>query len=356
MFNLTPLFLILLLLISASQLTACVEEKTELRGAGATFPAPIYARWRALFHRENPNIVVHYDAVGSGSGIQLITDKKVDFGASDALLTRNEQRALDTPLLTIPTVIGPVVLAYNLPMIEQKIRLSGEVIVGIYKGDIKRWNDPKLQLINPEINLPDIEIHVAYRADSSGTSHIFTSYLSAIDEDWQENIGTGKKVNWPTSDEWAGEGNDGVAHRILLEPGGIGYLELKYAQNAGLNYADLINQEGMTVSPTVESVQQAELNTPAPQKGYLKTSIVNAPGKGSYPIAGFTYLLVYKDLSDMPEQKRQALFSFLDWILGKGQQEVSKLHYTPLPEALKTRVRDDITKIKVNLEKAEITE
>lgn len=354
MFKLTPIFLILLSFISASQLTGCVEETIELRGAGATFPAPIYARWRALFHRENPNIVVHYDAVGSGAGIQLITDKKVDLGASDALLKPSEQRALDAPLLAIPTVIGPVVLAYNLPMIEQKIRLSGDAIVGIYKGEIKRWNDPKLQSINSDVELPDIAIHVAHRSDSSGTSHIFTSYLSAIDEDWQQTIGTGKKVNWPTGDDWAGEGNDGVAHRILLEPGGIGYLELKYAQNAGLNYADLINRDGMTVSPTVESVQQAERNTPAPKKGYLKTSIVNAPGKYSYPIAGFTYLLVYKDLSDMPVQKREALFSFLDWILGKGQQEASKLHYTPLPEALKTSVRADISKMKAGLEKTEL--
>ncbi len=334
------------IVLMTTQLTGCIGDTVELHGAGATFPAPIYARWRALFNRENPQIVIHYDAVGSGKGIQLITNNKVDFGASDALLKKSELRALDKPLLAIPTVIGPVVLAYNLPRLEEKMKLSSNVIAGIYLGTITHWNDSKLQSINPGIALPDLPIRVAHRKDSSGTTHIFTSYLSAISAEWRENIGTGKRVNWPTGNDWAGEGNDGVAHRILLEPGGIGYLELKYAQNAGLNYADLINREGSIVEPSVTSVQQAERNTPPPDSGYLKKSIVNAPGKESYPIAGFTYLLVYRDLSDMDSAKVHALFKFLDWILSKGQQEAPKLHYTPIPEELRKNVLADIQQMK----------
>jgi phosphate transport system substrate-binding protein len=323
----------------------CIGEKVELYGAGATFPAPIYARWRALYHRANPDIVIHYRALGSGRGIEAITAREVDFGASDALLKASEERALPAPLLSIPTVLGPVVLAYNLPDFESELTLSGEAVAGIYLGDITRWDDPRIVATNPGIQLPDHSIHVAHRSDSSGTTYIFTDYLSAVSETWLAGVGRAKQVHWPTGDEWAGEGNDGVAHRILLEPGGIGYLELKYAQNAGLKYARLMNRDGYAVLPSVGSVQQAESNTPATPGTYLKPSIVNAPGKYSYPIAGFTYLLVYRDLSHMEPNRAIALIDFLKWILGEGQQEAPKLHYTPLPEAVRQAVLDDVRNI-----------
>jgi phosphate transport system substrate-binding protein len=325
----------------------CFDQTTELQGAGATFPAPIYARWRALFNREYPEIAIHYDAVGSGSGINMITAKEVDFGASDALLKESEKRALDSSILEIPTVIGPVVLAYNLPDLKQTLRLSAHAIAGIYLGDITHWNDPAIQSINPAVDLPVFPIRVAHRKDSSGTTFIFTEYLSSISSKWSENVGWGKTVNWPTGDDWAGEGNDGVAHRILLEPGGIGYLELKYAQNAGLKYATLINRDGFDVEPGIRSVQAAEKNTPLPQNSYLKKSIVNAKGKNSYPIAGFTYLLVYKDLSYMDKKKSEALIRFLNWILTTGQHEVHKLHYTPLPEILRKKMIAEVRQLKL---------
>jgi phosphate transport system substrate-binding protein len=324
-----------IVLITVALLEGC-GESVELHGKGATFPAPIYARWIALYERANPDVNISYKPVGSGRGIQAITAREVDFGASDALLKRNEERALPAELLAIPTVIGPVVLAYNLPDLKTTLTLSGDTLADIYLGRITRWNNRRLALINPDVTLPDREIHVAHRSDSSGTTYIFSDYLSTVSDEWRERVGHGKELYWPTGDDWAGDGNDGVAHRILLEPGGIGYLELKYAENAGLSYAALINKAGEPVKPSVRSVQMAEKNTPPSPDTFLKPSIVNAPGKESYPIAGFTYLLVYKDLRYLGNPKReQALVKFLAWILTEGQKTAHELHYTPLPKSLR---------------------
>jgi phosphate transport system substrate-binding protein len=335
------------LILITSGLGGCMDDHTELHGAGASFPAPIYARWQALFHREHPHISVHYQAVGSGKGIKTITARKADFGASDALLKKSEKRALPAPLLTIPTVLGPVVIAYNLPRVKGELTLSGELIADIYLGKITSWDHPRLKALNPQLNLPSLPIRVAHRTDSSGTSHIFTDYLSSVSDEWKEDVGKGKRVFWPTGDDWAGEGNDGVAHRILLERGGIGYLELKYAQNAGLKYAVLVNRAGQKVRPTPASVQEAEQNTPAQADSYLKPSIVNAPGEKSYPIAGFTYLLVYRDLSAMKPEKAHALVKYLKWIMTKGQVEADKLHYTPLPGWLRDKMLTEIERLKL---------
>mgnify|MGYP001600748331 CR=1 FL=1 len=334
-----------LIALVALGLGGCIGDQIELKGAGATFPAPIYARWRALYQRANPHVSVHYRPVGSGRGIKAIAARKVDFGASDALLKPSEERALPGPLLAVPTVLGQVVMAYNLPRLEGDLTLSSELVAAIYLGHITRWDDPRLQAINPDLELPDLPIRVAHRSDSSGTTHIFTDYLSSVSAEWRERVGTGKQVYWPTGNEWRGEGNDGVAHRILLEPGGIGYLELKYAQNAGLRYAALINRAGERVWPTPQSVQSAERNTPPTPGTYLKPSIVDAPGEASYPISAFTYLLVYRDLSEMDPEKAHALIDFLRWILTTGQPEAEILHYTPLPENLRDAVLADIDRI-----------
>ena len=334
-----------LLLLAAGSLTGCIGDQIEITGAGATFPAPIYARWRALYQREHPGTSVHYRPVGSGDGIKAITARDAEFGASDALLKTSEARALRAPLLAVPTVIGQVVLAYNLPQVSGDITLSGDTIAAIYLGEITRWNDFRLKAINPDVALPDLPIRVAHRSDSSGTTHIFTSYLSAVSAEWREHVGIGKRVFWPTGDDWSGDGNDGVAHRILLQPGGIGYLELKYAQNAGLRYAALLNRAGNRVWPTPGSVQEAERNTLPSPDTYLKPSIVNAPGDNAYPIAAFTYLLVYQDLSYMEPYKAHLLIDFLRWILTTGQHEAAVLHYTPLPKDLRDAVLEDVAAI-----------
>lgn len=336
-----------LILAGLLSLSGCGEPQIELHGAGATFPAPIYARWRALFHRQHPGISVHYRAVGSGRGIEAITERRVDFGASDALPTQTEVRAFPDSILAIPTVIGPVVVAYNLPRLEGDLTLSGELLAAIYLGEIKRWSDPRIAAVNPELELPSLPIRVAHRRDSSGTTHVFTDYLSAVSAPWREGVGRGKEVLWPTGDDWAGEGNDGVAHRILLEPGGIGYLELTYARNAGLKYAALINRAGLRVWPTPESVIAADENTQPTPGTYLKPSIVNAPGESSYPIAAFTYLLVYQDQTGMEPGEAHALNQFLQWILTEGQAEARKLHYAPLSDAVRTQALREIASIRL---------
>ena len=332
-----------LLLTLSLGLIGCRQQTVHLKGAGASFPGPIYARWRALYHRQNPHVKIAYQAIGSGGGIRAITARTVDFGASDALLTARESEQLPAPLLTIPTIIGAVVLTYNLPgLTDTQLVLSSDVIADIYLGKIRLWDDERITELNPDVALPTLPIRVAHRSDSSGTTFIFTDYLSAVSPIWRAQVGRGKKVAWPTSEKlagkgakFAGKGNDGVAHRVLLEAGGIGYVELRYALNAGLPYALLVNRAGKAVGPTPQSVQEAEQKTPASPESWLKPSIVNATGEGSYPIAAFTYLLIYEDLTYLEPEKAHALADFLKWVLSKGQPEAQKLHYAPLPETVR---------------------
>ncbi|TCP21115.1 phosphate ABC transporter substrate-binding protein PstS [Rhodovulum adriaticum] len=327
---------------AAMALGGCWTRPVELSGAGATFPAPLYARWIALFERAHPEIRVSYRAIGSGGGIRNITAQDVDFGASDALLNPDEVKALPAPLLTIPTVLGAVVVAYNLPQFDGQLVLSGKVLADIYLGRILRWNEAPIAALNPQATLPDLPIHVAHRADSSGTTSIFTDYLCRISPEWQSWIGCGKMVRWPTDADLAGLGSDGIAHQIQLEPGGIGYLEVKYALNAGLPYATLVNRAGYPVRATTESVQSAELNTPATDDSPIKPSVVDAPGEDSYPLAAFSYLLVYRDLGYLPRDKGQALITFLRWCLTEGQIQARKLHYVPLPAPLQDHFLGEI--------------
>ena len=328
------------LLPATLALSACWRE-IEITGAGATFPAPIYARWMALFERAHPEVSMVYHAIGSGGGIRAITRREVDFGASDALLGAAETRALPAPVLTVPTVLGAVVAAYNLPDYRDELILSGPVLADIYLGRITRWNDPRIAELNAG-PLPDLPVRIARRGDSSGTTNIFTDYLSHVSADWRAEVGTGKTVTWPTPGTLSGTGSDGLAHQVLLEPGGIGYLEVRYAENSGLNYATLLNAAGAPVRPTPAAVQSAEERTPDAAQGGLKPSIVDAPGAESYPLAAFTYLLVYRDLGHLPRDRAEMLVTFLVWCLTEGQQEAAKMHYVGLPAALRDRVLAEV--------------
>ncbi len=336
-------FVILLL----ASFTFRLQHGEQLHGAGATFPAPLYARWIALFERENPEVKIRYDGVGSGAGIRAISAKEVHFGASDAMMNHEVAANLPGELLQIPMALGPVVMAYNLPDVDDRITLDSELIAGIYLGEIERWDDPRLQGLNPGIEMPDDTIFVAHRADSSGTTAIFTDYLSAVSSRWKNEVGHGKKVEWPVS-SGAGEGNDGVAHQIFLKPGGIGYLEMKYAENAGLHYAAIINRDGHKVLPSVKSVQAAEQNTPVIPGQITKTSIVNAPGATSYPIAGFTYILAYRKPGHIHSPElREALVDYLTWALTEGQRFTAELNYTPLPLYLQEKALALVKSIEV---------
>jgi len=314
----------------APSLAACGRRTIELHGAGATFPAPLYARWMALFHRQHPEIRLRYTPVGSSAGIAAITDRSHDFAGSDALPTDGQLKRMPGEALVLPMALGPVVLAYNLPGFKGGLTLSGEVVAGIYLGRITRWRDPAILALNPGAEIPDLPIRPAMRSDGSGTSSIFTTYLSAVSGTWAREVGAGTRVVWPTGTEWSGQGNDGVAQRILLLPGGLGYLEMRYAQNSGLSFASLVNRAGAAVTASVESVQKAEASTPALPGSHLKPSIVDAPGPDAYPIAGFTYVLIYRDLTYL-EDRAEALVRYLRWCLNEGQLHAPALHYTPLP-------------------------
>ncbi len=266
-----------------------------------------------------------------------------------ALLLVASVSAVIAHRIRFPYTIGlVVVVAYNLPGLDGALTLSGPVIADLYLGRITRWNAPEIAALNPGLALPDRPVRVARRADSSGTTQIFTEYLSAVSPLWRDRAGAGKTVAWPTGDALAGEGSDGIAHQILLEPGGIGYVEVKYAQNSGLSYARLLNQAGRPVWPEPAAVQAAERNTPAGD-GPIKRSVVNAPGADSYPIAAFTYMLVYRDLGYLPPDKANALVTFLAWCLTEGQAEAEKLHYVALPSGLQTHFLAEIEALRASI-------
>jgi len=342
-----PVILVLFIFVVTTGLTARLSHGVEVFGAGASFPAPIYTRWIALYERQNPDVVIEYASIGSGGGIEAITDRDVHFGASDALLTQGERVLLPAPLLEIPMVMGPVVIAYNLPRLDDRLTLDADTIAAIYLGDITQWTDDAIADLNPDVDLPDMPIRVTHRSDSSGTTAIFTDYLSAVSETWRDGYGVSKQLSWPIS-SGAGDGNDGVAQLILLQPGGVGYLEFSYAENAGLEYAALINRDGERVLPTVEGVQAAERNTPPTEDRITKPSIVNAPGAESYPIAGFTYLLVYEDLTYFDEpDAAHALIDYIEWTLTNGQALATDMNYTPLPQDLREAAFDLVETIQL---------
>jgi phosphate transport system substrate-binding protein len=305
-------------------------ETITLNGAGATFPYPLISKWSSEYNKIKPNIQINYQSVGSGAGIKQITEKTVNFGASDAPLTEQEYANI-SGILQIPETIGAVVVAYNLPDIEKGVKLSGDVIAGIFLGKIKKWNDPKIVSLNPGIQLPDKDMIVAHRSDGSGTTFVFTDYLSAVSPDWKSKVGTGKSVNWPVG--LGGKGNEGVAGLLNQNPYTIGYIELAYAKLQKIPYAYIKNKAGNFIEPTLETTANAASGAvstlPAGDASWSSVSIVDAAGDNSYPIGSFTYLLVYKDQIDQTNGKMLA--EFLWWAVHDGQKYSSELLYVPLP-------------------------
>jgi len=323
------------LIFAGIVVSGCVSKSPQstsitLNGAGATFPYPLISKWSFEYHNQYPNIQINYQSVGSGAGIRQITAKIVDFGASDAPLTK-EEYASAQGILHIPHTLGAVVVAYNLPNINKGIKLSGEVIADIYLGKIKHWNDPAITSLNPDITFPDKEIIVVHRSDGSGTTFIFTDYLSSVSKEWNSRVGKGKSVNWVLG--LGGKGNEGVTALVKQNPYSIGYVELAYAKLNNLSYAYIRNREGNFVEPTLENITNAARSLSTLPKGdavWSSVSIVNAPGKDAYPICSFSYILVYKNQTDYAKGKELA--RFLWWIVHEGQNYSSELMYAPLPE------------------------
>jgi phosphate transport system substrate-binding protein len=309
-----------------------------INGAGATFPNPLYQKWFSAYHDLHPAMGFNYQAIGSGGGIQQFTAGTVDFGASDAPLT-DEEWAKARDAVHIPTVLGAVVVTYNAPV--DGLKLTPEVLAGVYLGKITRWNDKALAVVNPGRQLPDADISVIHRADGSGTTSIFTDYLSKVSPEWKEKVGMGKSVKWPAG--LGGKGNDGVTGLVKQTPGAIGYVELAYARQNGLPMAQLRNKSGVFVTPSIESTSAAAAGVKIPDD--YRVSVTDADGKDAYPIASFTYLLAHRDARDAAKGK--ALVEFLWWASHEGQKYAGPLDYAPLPRAVVDRVSETIKTLTV---------
>jgi len=312
-----------------------------LTGAGATFPFPLYTKWIAEFGKAKPGTRINYQSIGSGGGIRQITERTVDFGASDAPMNE-EQLAKAKGILHIPTCLGAVVLTYNLEGVPSGLKITPEAAAGIFLGKIKTWNDPAIQGENPDAKLPDKPIASIHRSDGSGTTKIFVDYLSAVSPEWKGGPGTGTSVNWPTG--LGAKGNEGVSAQISNTPGSIGYVELVYAAQNKLTYASIKNAAGKFVEPSLESITAAGAGAIAKMPDDFRISIVNAEGEGAYPISGFTYLLVYEEQKNA--QKGKILVDFLKWATHEGQALTAPLHYSRLPEELVKKVDAKIATIK----------
>jgi phosphate transport system substrate-binding protein len=299
-----------------------------ITGAGATFPYPLYSKWFYEYSNSHPGLKFNYQSIGSGGGVRQVTAGTVDFGASDAPLTEDELKKLPGPIFHIPTAIGAVTIVYNLAGVESGLKLTQDVTTDIFMGKIKRWNDPRIVSLNPGVKLPASDIVVTHRSDGSGTTDIFTNYLSAVSTEWRAKIGRGKSVNWPVG--LGGKGNEGVAGLVKQTRGAIGYVELAYAMQNRMTVASLRNKEGKFVVPTLDSTSAAAAGAAKTMPADFRLTLVDAPGKDSYGICGLTWLLVYRDQRD--EAKGKALVGFLKWAIRDGQKMNAPLLYAPLPK------------------------
>jgi phosphate transport system substrate-binding protein len=308
-----------------------------LTGAGATFPAPVYSKWFSDYGREH-GVQVNYQSIGSGGGIQQVTAGTVDFGASDAPMTAEEEAKVPG-ILQLPTVLGAVAVTYNLPALQQPLKLSGPVLASIFLGRVTKWNDPAIAADNPGVALPNTNIAVVRRSDGSGTTHVFTDYLAQVSPEWKGGPGTGKAVSWPVG--LGAKGNEGVAGAVKQTAGSIGYVELAYATQNQLSMAALKNQSGAFVTPTVEATAAAAAGVAERvANGDYRVSLNNAAGAGTYPIATWTYLLVPPRWSDCG--KAQAFVNLVDWALTQGGDAARQLHYAPLPDQVREGVRQKL--------------
>ena len=310
-----------------------------INGAGATFPFPLYSKWFSEYNKLFPSLKFNYQSIGSGGGIKQITEKTVDFGASDAPLS-DEELAKAPGLLNLPTVLGSVVVAYNLPGVPA-LNISGATLAGIYLGTITTWNDAAIAKDNPGVKLPSTAIAVAARSDGSGTNYVFTDYLAKVSPAFKSKVGVGKSVKWPVG--LGGKGNEGVTGLVKATPGAIGYLELAYAIQNQLTVAAIQNADGAFIKPTIEATSAAAVGVQVPDD--FRVSITNAPGKTAYPISSFTYLLVYKD--QLSKEKGPAVIDFLKWAVTDGEKFAPALYYAPLPSAVQTKVLAKIATLTV---------
>jgi phosphate transport system substrate-binding protein len=299
-----------------------------LTGAGATFPNPIYTKWFDAYNKKT-GVQINYQSIGSGGGIRQFTEGTVDFGASDGPMNQDQMQAVGGNVLHVPTVLGAVAVTYNLPSLgDTKLKFDGNLLVNIFMGRVTKWNDQKIAALNPGVKLPDLDLVVVHRSDGSGTSYVFTDYLTKFSREWKEKVGFATSVNWPTG--LGGKGNEGVTQQVKQIEGGLGYIELIYAISNNLPYAEIKNASGNYIAPSLESVTAAAAGAKLEKDTDFRVSITNAPGAQAYPISSFTWLLVKKDNKDVTKAK--LIRDFLSWMITpEAQGMASELHYAPLP-------------------------
>src|SRR5215216_697472 len=310
-----------------------------LQGAGATFPNPLYQKWLSEYGKVHGNVKIDYQSIGSGGGIKQLKEQTVDFGASDSPMKDEDLKAAPGEVLHIPTVLGAVVITYNLQGIDQALRFSPEVVADIFLGKIKKWNDPKIVADNPGVSLPSTNITVVHRSDGSGTSAVFTDYLSKVSSEWKEKVGSGTSPSWPIG--IGGKGNEGVTGQVKNTPNTIGYVELAYAVQNKLPVAQIKNASGNFVTPSIDAVTAAASASAANTPEDLRVSITNAAGAEAYPISSYTYILVYKEQKDAAKGK--ALVDFLWWGIHEGEKYANELQYAPLPADIVKRAEAKIS-------------
>ncbi|MCL4511502.1 MAG: phosphate ABC transporter substrate-binding protein PstS [Bacteroidetes bacterium] len=310
---------------------AGTKAQTIINGAGATFPFPLISKWSNEYHKLKPNIQINYQSIGSGGGIRQLLAGTVDFGASDAPLTDEQiadaQKA-HGEVLHIPETLGAVVIVYTIPNVSQTLKFDGETIADIYLGKITQWDDQRIKSLNPDVKLPNTRIVVVHRADGSGTTYIFADYLSKVSPEWKDKVGKSTSLNWPVG--IGAKGNEGVSGQVQRTPGAIGYVELIYALQNNISFADVKNPGGVFIRPSISGVTEALANAAKTLPADLRFSITNAPGKNSYPISSATWLIVYK--KQMNFEQGKAVVDFIHWVVTEGQKYSTALDYAPLPE------------------------
>jgi phosphate transport system substrate-binding protein len=314
--------------------------QTTLNGAGATFPYPMYSKWFSEYHKLHPDIEINYQSIGSGGGIRQVLAGTVDFGASDGPMTNEQLAQAKVKILHIPTVLGAVVPAYNVPGVSGEVKFTPEALAGIFLGKITSWNDAAITNANPGVKFPAQPIVVIHRSDGSGTTFIFTDYLSKISPEWQSQVGSSTSVRWPVG--LGGKGNEGVAGMIRQMQGGIGYIELIYAVQNKIPYGSVKNAAGDFVKASLDSVTAAAASAPKMPADF-RVSITNAPGKDAYPVSSFTWLLIPEKAKDAAKGK--IISDFLTWMVDDGQKMTADLSYAPLPGSVASKVKETIKQL-----------
>jgi phosphate transport system substrate-binding protein len=345
--------------LAATLLTACgggntqpvtannssnASQTLQINGAGATFPNPIYSKWFSEYNKLHPNIPINYQSIGSGGGIQQITNQTVFFGATDGPMTAEQLKAAPGTILHFPTVLGAVVPVYNIPGITEELKFTGPVLADIYLGKIRKWNDPGIAKLNPGVKLPATDITIVHRSDGSGTTYIFVDYLSKVSPDFKAQVGVNTSVKWPVG--VGGKGNEGVSGLVTQTPGSIGYVELIYALQNKIAFGPVQNGAGEFVKGSVDAVTKAAAAAAATMPADFRVSITNAQGAGAYPISSFTWILMYEDPKDKAAGK--AMVDFMRWALTDGQKYCADLGYAPLPASVVMLEQTALDRIKVS--------